>query len=794
MRFLLVLLQVLFLCLPSVGTAQSCLSKSSPKTKFIIENDSSENSRINISSNSLQCSNSLTIKSKNKNFSLALRSGKFKIRITAPQCKILKKSFTIKRKSKKLKFKLKCSESNTRNEDLPQSEIDRLRDLIDPSLNSIALSQHVESLTYEEVFNLLNDNDISNILRAENAIDGNIDIKSILSERGVDSLKLKLNSAGLLTASTSILGTQRIKYLGELNPRSDVLVGLASYEKIKSKFHESKLRFLLNLSTETLRAIFLRQQSDLISEDPILLVTNELIPSLLGGASNHIVRRFALTLDFASGAKADTWNLNTLAGLIRNVDASKRSYLITFTAGSPVTALDPLLDNHGNVIDKFPNIPYRFPSYDLWKQRVSQNLSSYLTEIKNAYVNQGGLSSLARNVAIDFESIRNDWESTVLYFEGQHALLLEDPRIIPLKEKLRLSDDDIRSMHTWLPSDPRRLRWDSYMLQQRAEAISFSVGETFRNVFDNQNITTSNYDDTLRSDMVPNGAFEKKEFRIWGSLGTNLNNSAPSIPLYGLQYQRLSTPEGEILSTPPAPSIINQVSEIEYNTRSNTFVSTLNRVNSISSATSLKTNHYVTVKDFIDTWHDGYYGSCMRYQPSSGRFKKIVCNESEGMGGFMFEYWALAAQNSKYLNLYTLSTNLLPITLEQARFAEHSMSEINRMLGFSDRSLAKDAFVYLDGVRTTISSTKVEYGKPFYVWASRANNKIVYRVVFMAPNNFDKKITLIRDGSSGDGVQISYNGSFLEIPGGVVDLQSLADESAPFGFFITQDINFNKLN
>lgn len=791
MRFLIVFLFLTFLGLTSVSYAQSCLKRSSSKATFLFENNR-EQGRLKISSKELQCSNSLQIKPKNQKIGLNLKSGQYQISVAVNNCNLIRKKIAVKNKKTKIKFKLKCSKIIPRDSNLPGTTLEALSRKLGLKENSnLDLQTRVDTILFEEVFNQLSSPDLSNLLNIEQMLLEGSSIDSILRDREIDRERLSLNSGGLITASTSLLGPKRIQ---ENNLSSNLNSAGAIYDQLRSRFNQDKIKFLLNLEFQTLKNIFLKSDIKLVSLDPIILVSNELIPFYLSGSSKNIVRRIALNLNFESGAKVDTWHIPTLVSVLRAIPPEKRAFFVTFTLGSAVMALDPLVDSEGVAIEKFPGVPYRFPSYNRWKDRVYSNLSSYLTDIKNELHRNNDFSTPAKFVAIDFESIGNDWESTVNYFQGRHSLLLQDPRTIELMNKLSLTESDIREMDTWVAADPRRLRWDAYMLSQRAKAISDGVGESFRDVFGSPDIIASNYDDTLRSNLVPNGAFERKEFRTWGSIGTSLNHTAPSIPLYGLQYQRLSTPEGEILSTPPAPAIIHEVTESEYHTRSNTFVSTLNRVNSISSATSLKTNHYVTFKEFIDTWHEGYYGPCMRYDSSLGKYYKDRCSESEGIGDFMFEYWALASQNSKFLNLYTISTNLLPITLDQAQYAKRAMDEINRLLGFSDRALAKDAFVYIDGVKSSVSANKAQYGKPFYVWAARANNKIVYRVVFMAPNGFNKNSTIIKDGSAGDGVQIMYGDSFLEIPGAIIDQQSANDSLAPYGFFITQDVNFNKLN
>jgi hypothetical protein len=163
------------------------------------------------------------------------------------------------------------------------------------------------------------------------------------------------------------------------------------------------------------------------------------------------------------------------------------------------------------------------------------------------------------------------------------------------------------------------------------------------------------------------------------------------------------------------------------------------------------------------------------------------------MGKFMYEYWALAAQNAQFINLYTLSTNLLPISKENALEAQHYMKQINRLLGYSDRAPAYDASVIIDGVKKDVTATLAEYNQPFYVWASIANNKRVYRVVFMGDNNFDKSATIINDGRIGNGVIISYQGKQLEIPGGLIDHESASDPLTPFGFYVTQPLETGKL-
>lgn len=796
MRFLQVFFHLFVLiCVATTSHAQSCLSRTKPKTNITFLKKPTVVGRLHISSKRLQCSNSISIASKKSGVSLSLRKGIYQLNISVPSCNNVKKKITISNKKSKFKIKLNCKGINPRDEEINHYVLEQLQLAINSKVDLKTLGQHIEALVFEEIFNLMTEADITPNLNIENAFEIGFTINSILQEKGLDPLKLMLNAGGLLTAGASLQGSQRILSKDTTNPLANVLTSVWAFEKLKQRFYENKVTFLLRFSPSTLKKIFLKSELSEVSPDPILLVANELIPLRLQWSSPDIVRRFAITLDFTTGEKADGWTIPGLVNTIQTLDPSRRTFFVTFSEGSPVSALDPLRDKYNGdaVIEKSPGVPHRFPSYDEWKKRVSENLRNYLTSIKAEMEARGDFTSPARYVAIDFESIRNDWESTVLYYAGQHSLLLLDAKINNLMERLSLTENDIRSMDTWLATDPRRLRWDSYMLQHRADALSQSIGETFREVFNRPDIIISNYDDTLRSDTVPNGAFAKKEFRIWGSPGTSLIGGLPSIPLYGLQYQRISTPEGEIISTPPAPSTIHVITENEFNTRNNTFVSTLNRVNSISSATSLKTNHYVTVKDFIDVWHDGYYGPCVRYFPDPGQYRRVACGESEGIGDFMFEYWALAAQNSEFLNLYTLSPDKMPITLEQALFAKHSMNEINRVLGYSDRGLAKNAVAYIDGVRTSVSANKAPYGKPFYVWASRANNKNVFRVVFMAPNNFDKKITIIRDGSAGDGAQISYGGSFLEIPGGVIDAQSANDTLTPYGFFITQDINFNRL-
>lgn len=656
------------------------------------------------------------------------------------------------------------------------------------------LSEHIEALTFEEVFNQLDEISITRLLQREGALANNVSAASLLSSKGIDGELHKLCSGGVLTGITSLLGgAYVIPYLGPPKANQELLVA----ESINSRFRESFLRnkknFLGSISPSNLKEILFAPKEGTPKKDDILLISNELIPYFLGGNQEDIVRRIAVSLKFETGEKADSWNVKTLASVIRGIEPSKRTFFITFTSGNAVAALDPLVDGSGAIIEKFPGVPHRFPSHAAWGERVKANLGDYLLAIKSEFELLQDFSPPAAYVAIDFESIRNDWESTVLYFQGSHELLLLDPRTEGLKQALSLTDDDIRNMDAWLPADSRRLRWDAYMLKERASVLSDAIGETFRLVFQNPNILASNYDDALRSDLVPNGAFEKKEFRIWGSIGTHLQNGAPSIPLYGLHYHRLSTPEGEILSAPPAPKVIHQVTDQEYYTRSNTFVSTLNRVNSISSASALKTNHYITFKEFIDTWHNGYYGPCLRYNTSTNRYERLACGYSEGIGDFMFEYWALAAQNAKFLNLYTLSTSSLPITQIQAELARRSMTSINRLLGYSDREILNDGVVYINGERRSVGPGRVPYGEPFYVWGAKANSMRVYRVVFMAPNGFDKRSAVLRDGRNGDGVAISYGGSLLEIPGAQIDMDSFSDDASPFGLFVTQPVKAGKL-
>ncbi|GEM_PF-5170472 len=554
-----------------------------------------------------------------------------------------------------------------------------------------------------------------------------------------------LNSGGLLT-----------KFRG-----ASLMGARDRYNQLRDSFDSNKLGFIESLAASDARDVLLKPEKTAVSLSPVrLFATNGWYKEHLKTINQDAIHKaFNIQLNCVTGEKHGSWlTSNVIAGLKLE---KFRGLTVALKVGCGGANLDILRDSSGNPITKPGGAAHRFPVYDEWAKRVRTNLTPILQEIK------AGIGDLELHlVAIDFESVANDYDSINVFFEGEHAKLLLDPRTSALLRELDFTEADITNFHN-LPEE-KRLRWDALMIQKRADAISYALGDTIRGVFND--LPISNYNDTLRTDLVPNGNHDYKDFRTWGSTGTRMINYMPSFPLYALHYWRLSTPEGEILSNPPVPKVLNARTETEYYTPHHTFSRNLNRVNSTSSATPLRTNHFVTEPEFINHEASAFYNY---YGPPSARHGITP--------GLMAEYWILAAQNSEYLNLYTPSDYATQVSKPMAERALRWMQIINRAIGYSDRSVSKDAYVYINGKRTAVSPSFQPYGEPFYLWASRANNREAIRVVFMAEEGFDKRATLV---NSSEGVTFNFKGKTLLIPNATLDEESLHDET--FGVWVYQ--------
>lgn len=554
-----------------------------------------------------------------------------------------------------------------------------------------------------------------------------------------------LNAGGLLT-----------KFRG-----SSLMGARDKYSQLKNSFEANKLAFIASLQASDARDILLKPEIIESVVHPVrLFATNGFYAFHLKTSGQDLIpQAYNIQLNCLTGERHGTWDPGERG---RKLKQEKfRSLTVALKVGCGGGNLDILRDSLGNEIRKPSGQPHRFPSYEEWATRVRANLPPLLQQIKDEL----GDAEL-HLVAIDFESVSNDYLTMKGFVENDQEKLLLDPRTPALLRELDFTEADIINFQNL--SEEKRLRWDALMIQKRADAISYALGDTIRGVFND--LPISNYNDTLRTDLVPNGNHDYKDFRTWGSTGTRMINYLPAFPLYGLHYWRLSTPEGEILSNPPAPKVLNLRTETEYYTPHHTFSRTLNRVNSTSSATNLRTNHFVTEPEFINNEDSDFYNY---YGPPSAR---------HGIPeGLMFEYWALAAQNSEYLNLYTPSDYASQITKPLAERALRWMQIINRAIGYSDRAVSKNAHVYINGIRTAVSPSFQPYGEPFYLWASRANNKEAIRVVFMAEEGFDKASTLV---SSSEGVTFRFKGKTVHIPNATLDEESLNDET--FGVWVYQ--------
>lgn len=566
------------------------------------------------------------------------------------------------------------------------------------------------------------------------------------------SLKMQedplLNSGGLLT-----------KFRG-----ASLMGARDRYNELKSRFESDKLGFIGSLTASDARDILFKSQKVDVTTSPVrLFAVNGFYKHHLGAINQRLIHKaFNIQLNCVTGEKFGAWSPSTVGAGLRQ--ETFRGLTVALKVGCGGENLDILRDVNGTEIKKPSGAPHRFPLYNEWAERVRTNLPPVLNAIKEAL----GDSEL-HLVAIDFESVSNDYQTMKVFFGGEHAKLLLDPRTPGLLRELDFTEEDILDFENL--SAEKQLRWDALMIQKRADAISRAIGDSMRGVFND--LLISNYNDTLRTDLVPNGNHYYKDFRTWGSTGTRMINYMPSFPLYALHYWRLSTPEGEILSNPPVPKVLNARTETEYYTPHHTFSRNLNRVNSTSSATNLRTNHFVTEPEFINYYHvnNSFYDY---YGPPSSR---------HGIApGLMAEYWILAAQNSEYLNLYTPSYYAQQITKPMAERALRWMQIINRAIGYSDRSVSKDAYVYIDGRRTAVSPSFQPYGEPFYLWASRANNREAIRVVFMAEEGFDKAGTIV---NSSEGVTFNLKGKTLYIPNATLDEESLNDET--FGVWVYQE-------
>lgn len=268
-----------------------------------------------------------------------------------------------------------------------------------------------------------------------------------------------------------------------------------------------------------------------------------------------------------------------------------------------ISPMDELEDAYGSVIlNPETGKPYLFPSLNRWTSVCVGRMESLMDEL-NPLLSEKG--TIIDKIDVDYELWDTMYYEFIKFYKKSDGTydfspLLQDPRTGDLLSEIGLTENDLITMNQWSLYDARRVKWDNYMLQKRASAWSDVFGVSLRYY---PGAVTTNWGDVLRAQTVPNAGNYASYASMWG-LGSHMAGSAPSSSFYGGAGLTI-TPRGFIKTDPETPSWAGvrdpyyvSFDADMHNTLFNTFLCNLEHANSMSSATSLLTRHWVTFKHF----------------------------------------------------------------------------------------------------------------------------------------------------------------------------------------------------
>jgi len=469
--------------------------------------------------------------------------------------------------------------------------------------------------------------------------------------------------------------------------------------------------------------------------------------------------------------------------------------------------IDSLKNEDGDIVfwDAGENNPsghmtYYFPSQDEWVEILQNRLEPFFAELSNEIE-----SDRINYVMMDYEGIRTNYVSVMKAFENNfledngeptYADFLKDERSILMLSKMDIDPDIILGFDNI--KDPLKkkkyyygseiqLKWDKYILQKRAEDIYNAYLLVVHEYF--PNAVASNWRNKLSSELVQSGRFDLSQ-TLWG-LGNPLMKSSPNTVFYGVQKQDKLADMTIIESSPPAPRNHWRIDENNHMTRFNALISGIKEANTVSSATSLRTQHYVSNPLLVDSFYAGLYGSDVSFNFDTEEYENAKPDSFEtGIGDVMAEFWYRAGVEAETLFYYDFKAGETEYLSQVAEFAERTLVELNEVLGYSDREFLYDGWVEINGDKVPVSVDTLVYPKEneegVLIWGARANNKNVYRIIF----DIDLKAGesrdsfLINDGRDGSYVKFIVGDKTIEFPN--AEIYTPSEEVSLQGFWVVQ--------
>ncbi len=672
----------------------------------------------------------------------------------------------------------------------------------------------VSSVTFDQVFSYFDNKTLAQLLIDQNMI--RFDIKDVptlfshITAKGIDLNDWNLRPYGFLTAVGDVRGEGTLFANDLYRDREILMLTTNVKDKLVTLFSANHEQFVNLLPVNAFLDLLGATPADIAQIDPIfahtwtaLDTTNPYIvnPTKITYVSQWDQNNVAdvnTTIDYYLGGYWAT-PIDSVVDSLLTKPEGERSILISSATyrwgstrpGSPrggvAPELDALQDANGHFVVRDPGdksseywgVPYYyFPTRDLWVEVMKRRLDPFVKALKDK-------GATLDYVILDYEQRPGDFSEWLATYNGHYDLFFQDPRTADLLKKMGITKEQMmatttQSFNTWWGTLVQ-LRWDKYVEDQRALAINEAFFEVFRKYF--PNVAASNWSNNLVTDLVPLGDYRGG----WG-LGSHIPGTTTTNDSYGTQSPIFLPTNQYIEPSIMTPHwVLDPITEATHFTRFNALMTQINESNSISAASSTRTSNWVGNPAFVDLWLNGLYGTNMKYDAASGRYVSTDGKGGDGIGDTFAELWYRAAVEADVLNFYNSDYSRISPTYDVKHdvFGERSINEVNEMLGYSDRNILLNGWVFINGQRVSTSPSRVQFDASPLIWGARANGKNIYRLIFDIPKGQTREQYLVNDGSNGSDVVFKRDDKEIRIP--YAHIYHPADEVSKQGFWVVQD-------